>query len=369
MPTHGSLFSGVGGMDLGFERAGYDTVFQVEWDLEAASILERHWPNVPRWEDVSDVDGADLPTCDVLSFGSPCQDLSIAGNRAGLAGEKSGLFHEAIRIIGEMRAATDGRFPRFVVWENVAGALSSARGADFASVIDLMADAGALVVEWAVLDARWFGVPQRRRRIFLVAVFDPSAVERCPDPILPVGTRSERDSEESTSAEQVVAALTATGVGTCGADDNQAQAGHLIAAFDSTRSGAFPINTDDVSPTLKVGAGIGASPPAVAISENQRAEVLITPYARSLSVGGGKPGQGYPAVLAESSVRRLTPIECERLMGWPDDHTRYRGDGTEQADMHRYKQCGNGVASPVATWVAGHVAKILDNNTTKGEEQ
>lgn len=187
-PTFGSLFAGVGGFDLGLERAGWQCGFQVEWDTNCQAVLARHWPDVPRWGDVSDVDGATLPPVDLITFGSPCQDLSVAGKRAGLDGARSGLFFEAIRIIKEMRSATNNEFPRWAIWENVVGALSSNGGADFGAVLDAMADAGALVIEWAVLDARWLGVPQRRRRVFVVACFDPAI--GCPDPLLPVAARS-----------------------------------------------------------------------------------------------------------------------------------------------------------------------------------
>lgn len=404
--TAGSLFSGVGGLDLGTEAAGYRTAFQVEWDPHATAVLERHWPDVPRWSDVADVSGAELPPVDLITFGSPCQDLSVAGKRAGLAGAKSGLFLEAIRIIKEMRDATHNEFPRWVIWENVAGALSSNRGRDFASVLDHLADVGALVIEWAVLDAQWFGVPQRRRRVFVVACLDPATVDGCPDPLLPVAARRSRHLETSIDERPHVAALTACGVGTCGVDDNQAQAGHLIP-FHLTQN---PIVGDDThTPALSTGGGAGQATIAVAIpqafSENQRAEVILSDIAHQLSTGGGKPGQGYPAVLIpaggaayplamrgraagaelemgeadvynclragdggaslggkvftpEDAVRRLTPLECERLMGWPDDHTRFRSDGHQQADSHRYKQCGNGVATPVAAWLAAQLAGV-----------
>ena len=169
MLTFVSLFSGVGGFDLGLERAGWRCVAQVEWDPQCQAVLARHWPDVPRWADVVDVSGHDLPPADVVAFGSPCQDLSVAGKRAGFVdGGRSNLFFEAIRIIKEMRNAT-GTLPRFVIWENVVGALSSNGGGDFAAVIDALAEIGAMDIGWRVLDARYFGVPQRRRRIFVVA--------------------------------------------------------------------------------------------------------------------------------------------------------------------------------------------------------
>ena len=158
------LFSGIGGFSLAFERCGFTTVAFAEIEPFPSRVLAHHWPAVPNLGDVSSIYGADWRGVDVVTFGSPCQDLSIAGKRAGLAGERSGLFHEAIRIVAECRA-------RFAVWENVPGAYSSNGGADFAAVLDALADIGALDIAWATLDAQWFGVPQRRRRIFVVADF------------------------------------------------------------------------------------------------------------------------------------------------------------------------------------------------------
>ena len=153
-----SLFSGVGGFDLGLERAGMQTVFQCEWDKHATKILERHWPDVPRWTDVSTLTGAHVlqhaPVIDVVAWGSPCQDLSVAGKRAGLSGERSGLFHQGIRIIKEIRELTNGQYPRISIWENVAGALSSSNGADFGEVLYEMDEAGACFSEWRMLDAQ-----------------------------------------------------------------------------------------------------------------------------------------------------------------------------------------------------------------------
>jgi len=185
-----SLFSGVGGFDMGLESAGWETIFQCEIDKHCQTVLSKHWPDVPKWLDVSTLTGKHvLETAgppDVVAWGSPCQDLSVAGKRAGLDGAKSGLFHEGMRIINEIRKETNNEYPRISIWENVPGALSSNSGADFGVVLDEMAKAGALVVEWAVLDAQYFGVPQRRRRIFLVALFHPGDAERSGFKIFPV---------------------------------------------------------------------------------------------------------------------------------------------------------------------------------------
>lgn len=345
-----SLFSGVGGFDMGLENAGMKTVFQCELDKHCQSILQRHWPHVPKWDDVKTLTGKHIlehaPQVDVVAWGSPCQDLSVAGRRAGLAGNQSELFFEGIRIIKELRQESNNVYPRISIWENVFGAIHSNKGADFGRVLDEMAEAGALVIEWRVLDAQYFNIPQRRRRIFVVAIFDPATAERCPDPLLPVEKGVQWDFAQSQTAWKTFAHSSAISagdggqpiddynqiVGSLAASDHkfpqqqQAHEGKIVISkatgFDSTM--CMGNANDDVSPPVKVGSGIGiVSPPAV-----------------------------FYAPKNQPIVRRLTPLECERLMGWPDNHT----DG--QADINRYKQCGNGVASPVAQWVGKQLMGI-----------
>jgi len=248
-----SLFSGVGGFDLGADAAGWECVGQVEWDPWCQRVLNRHWPYVPKWGDVRQMDGAHA-VADVIAGGFPCQDVSVAGKRAGMGeGTRSGLYAEIIRIIEEMRRATDNEFPRWVILENVVGLLSIDNGAGFRAVLRDLAEVGALVVEWAMLDSQHFGVPQRRQRIFVVACFDPRAAESCPDPLLPVGSGVRRDLDESGTARPVVAALTRNGLGGGGPDDNLAQGGHLIpTAFHMKQD---PISSPDVTPCLGVTSG------------------------------------------------------------------------------------------------------------------
>jgi len=212
----GELFAGVGGFSLGLEKAGWKCGWQVEWDPHCQQTLAHHWPDVPRWGDVSDVRGWELPVVDVITFGSPCQDLSVAGKRAGLEGGRSGLFFEATRIIKEMRDATRGTFPRWAIWENVVGALSSRDGDDFEAVLQEMVGLGACLVEWAVLDAQFFGVPQRRRRVFVLACFDPATAERCGEQILAVGESRRRNPAKGKQKGQDPAGAVATGFGNSG---------------------------------------------------------------------------------------------------------------------------------------------------------
>lgn len=478
--TFGSLFAGVGGFDMGFEQAGWDCKFQVEWDKNCQQILNKHWPDVPKWGDVSDVNGAEIPPVDCIIFGSPCQDLSVAGKRAGLEGERSGLFHEAVRIIKEMRDATNGTFPRWTVWENVAGALSSNNGRDFGTVINEMAKAGAHLQEYALLDAQHFGIPQRRRRVFLISCFDPATADRCPDPLLPVTESLRGDTKKGKQkgqepSNQVTESVRSDGQWAAGSTEGgdilrtavtskwyKGSAGPsgseyynmvveeqpvLIdrAAFNQGENAAYePYISDDpvipalvsrgphavftkskraqstsdnetwiendVTPTLnsfdvgdtrattailepvlfensyrdgariakegitqtlsaKMGTGGGNTPMvavdavAYSIREDAKANTFSATeldHANALSALRPSPQSHHAQMFIAQpmAVRRLTPLECERLMGWPDDHTRWKADGKEQADSNRYKQIGNGVASPVAEWVAQQIGKV-----------
>lgn len=192
--TLGSLFDGSGGFPLGGMLAGIEPVWSSEVEPFAIRVTTKRLPQMKHYGNVSAISGADLPPVDIITFGSPCQDMSIAGKRDGLDGSRSSLFYEAIRIVKEMRCATNGKQPRFIVWENVPGAFSSNKGQDFKAVLEAVIgvkepaaevpapakkgwpDADYYLgdgwsVAYRVLDARWWGVPQRRKRIFLVADF------------------------------------------------------------------------------------------------------------------------------------------------------------------------------------------------------
>lgn len=160
MPTVGSLFAGVGGFDLGFARAGFDVRWAVELDPAARSVLARHFPDTTLYEDVREVGAHNLERVDVVCGGFPCTDLSVAGRRAGLDGEHSGLWTEFRRILAELH-------PRWCVIENVPGLLSSNGGRDMGTILGAL---GELGYGWAfrVLDAQWTGLAQRRKRVFIV---------------------------------------------------------------------------------------------------------------------------------------------------------------------------------------------------------
>lgn len=190
--TLGSLFDGSGGFPLGGLISGIAPLWASEIEPFPIRVTTKRLPFMKHYGDVSAIDGAKLPPVDIITFGSPCQDMSIAGKREGLDGNRSGLFYEAVRIVKEMRCATDGKYPRYIVWENVPGAFSSNKGEDFKAVLDEICrvkdseadtprpkkwpNAGCIMaddysVAWRVFDAQYWGVPQRRKRIYLVADF------------------------------------------------------------------------------------------------------------------------------------------------------------------------------------------------------
>lgn len=188
----GSLFDGSGGFPLGAVLNGIEPVWASEIEPFPIRVTTRRFPNMKHYGNVAEIDGGKVEPVDIITFGSPCQDMSIAGKRAGLDGSRSNLFYEAVRIIKEMRKSTNGIYPRCAVWENVAGAFSSNKGEDFRCVLEAMCrisdekvyvpsadkwqQAGCILgghysIAWRTFDAQYWGVPQRRKRIYLVADF------------------------------------------------------------------------------------------------------------------------------------------------------------------------------------------------------
>lgn len=409
----GSLFTGAMGADLGAECAGMIPTWYCEIDRAAAGVIAYHKPNHPIYADITKFKpDPERDAVDIILGGSPCQDLSVAGKRAGLAGERSGLFREMVRICKRLR-------PRFIVWENVPGALSSNKGRDFAAVLRAFTGlqvevpakgwgtAGFLRtpfpeyrwnVAWRVLDSQYFGVPQRRRRIFLVASFgDGSCIEVLFEP---ESVRGDSPPSRETGERTAPALSSRTkGGGSLGADTEldggliPEVTGSLCAdAHPGSYTGQDAYNDKLIPIAYRTSGNCGvmeqgdktealntATDPCqniVAFAENQRGEIREAETMPQLTTGGGKPGQGFPAVRAHFGVRRLSPRECERLQGWPDDHTLHAasvklegnrwiptGQTKEQADSPRYKQAGNGVTASVMEWIC---RRIMQHEERKG---
>ena len=191
--TLGSLFDGSGGFPLGGTLAGITPAWASEIEPFPIRVTSVRFPNMKHLGDITKIKGSEIEPVDIITFGSPCQDMSVAGKREGLDGNRSCLFYEAIRIIKEMREDTNGKYPRYIVWENVPGAFSSNKGEDFKAVLTEICKvkdsevsipkprkwekAGRIMgdsysVAWRVFDAQFWGVPQRRQRIYLIADFN-----------------------------------------------------------------------------------------------------------------------------------------------------------------------------------------------------
>jgi len=459
------LFAGAGGLSMGLEAAGMTAVSHAEIEPHARAVLRHHWPDVPLHGDVGAVDWTQYAgRVDLVAGGSPCQDLSVAGKRAGLVGARSGLFYEQLRAWDETQAL-------YLLWENVDGARSSNKGADFAAILSSLVgavvptprrwtSAGVVagetgVAAWRVLDLQHFGPPQRRRRLFVVAArtggADPAEILALTESLCGHPSPRERSRQDVTgslsartrgggglgtdfelsggivdgviplqeigkrtgvSTTDVRAGI---GIGSSGDPMYTLQAGaqHGVFAFEAryctrdNKTGGAPsdlVKVDasigkngdavplvvgvDISPTLRAmnhdqshangGGQVGVLAFGWQNSKHQGASVSehITPSLDKSKVpavvvgvdiaptllsrdykgpgsfrDGAISGTEFPA----GRPRRLMPIECERLMSWPDGHTATgtREDGTTYAlsDTARYRLCGNGVGSVVAEWI------------------
>lgn len=385
----GSLFDGSGGFPLAATKVGIVPVWASEIEPFPILVTTTRLPQMQHLGDICNIDGSQLEPVDVVTFGSPCQDLSVAGKRAGLAGERSGLFHQAVRVIKEMRKASHGLYPRFAVWENVPGAFSSNKGADFHSVLQNLisvvdetaaADlprvqkwqkAGAVVADqwsiaWRVLDAQFFGLPQRRKRIFLIAdfasgraghiLFEPPSLRRNTQAGCDQGqaaTSNPASSPQTASSRNGVARsftlrmrggkpgggkdpLIQTDIsGTLGCNNDQkifepiaygfnaihAKRKSLTGRYGYETEVAKTLDTSGICPTCNQG-GIAIVDTVVSASKsdffckgtnNLTGPLLASDFTDPPIVTAPQPS-GY-------RVRRLTPTECARLQGFPDDWT------------------------------------------------
>lgn len=299
-----SLCTGVGMIDHAFELAGLRCVQQVEIDRACRDVLGHHWPQTPRSEDVGAFH-AHRGQATVVVGGTPCQDLSIAGpNRRGLDGDRSILFYEFSRIVGECE-------PEVFVWENVPGALTSNKGRDFAAVLGTMDELG-YSLGWRVLDGQYFGVPQRRRRLILVG----SRGGVSPAEVLALGEGVPRNPGEGRAPRP------------------PAPGSSALSHYRKSRRAMNKLDhetwvEDSITNTLNTFDNAG---------DVRAVELLVN----------------------EAGIRRLTPRECERLMGLPDDWTRHGASGKEIPDSRRYHMCGNGAVVPLFTWIGSRIVKELD---------
>ena len=366
-----SLFSGIGGFDLALQRAGIDVAATVEWDKHAQSVLTKRFPNSKLFGDITEVTGEQLinagfnPADGIITGGFPCQDLSVAGRRAGLAGSRSGLFWEICRLLDETKAQN-------FILENVPGLLSSNQGRDMGTVIRALEERGYSLA-WRVLDAQHFGVAQRRRRVFIVGHLGDDwrtpaevlALSESRDGYLEQGNKKIKDFatsiSNSTEDNNRVGnfELYDFPKGSISPTLNSRRAHDTMTYSEAARMRGFgDYEMDAVSSALKArdykdATDLVIQPFVKIIRSGARAEDGSLPaevwperdVSPTLNVMDNN-GESHATVLnLERTVRRLTPTECERLQGFPDGWT----EG--QSDSQRYRQLGNAVAVPVVEWI------------------
>lgn len=362
--------------------------WQVEIDRDCQAVLAQHWPEVERYDDVTRVSG--LPSVDVLVGGFPCQDVSVAGRRAGLAGKRSGLFWEVIRLADELR-------PTWMVIENVPGLLSSNGGRDMGAVLWALGELG-YGYAYRVLDAQFFGLAQRRKRLFIVCnaraeravevLFEPESCGGDSPPRRQEGervaptfdVRAGRSGETTFATSGGLAVANTLKVNDKGHSGNAWNSTYVTerdlahALCSRTAKGGDP-TTDTyvtVAHTLRVGNGrlddynmqvshtLRAAGCDASEDGTGRGTPLVVDTTQITSPGNysqAQPGDdrhppaagAHPPLMVQPSVRRLTPTECSRLQGFPDDWT------AGHSDSARYRMLGNAVAVPVVTWIGQRI--------------
>ena len=307
-----SFFSGIGGFDLGFQNAGITVRYQCELDDFCTSILGRHWPNVPRTRDIREVNnGKAVPQAELWCAGFPCQDVSLARarERLGLRGRNTSLFFEFARVLADAK-------PPVVLLENVSGLLSSDDGRDFAIVLSTLAELG-YGVAWRILDSRYFGVPQSRRRLYIAGhLGGPSNAAA----LLFEPECGEGHSKKSRSPRQKSVSPFKESVGDARFGPVVQRLGYCLAATSGRHTG--------------------------------------TDWSRTY-------------VTYSDAVRRLTPLEAERLQRFPDGWTIPASKTSKEIaglDSPRYAAIGNAVTVPVAEWIGSRLVRRIGSNGHLFEE-
>ena len=339
-----SLFSGIEAATMAWKDFGWECVGVSEIDEFPCEVLRQRHPTIPNLGDITEITKEqldELGTVDIVVGGSPCQSFSTAGHRAGLEDPRGKLMYDYIRVVSKVR-------PKWFVWENVPGVLSLDGGRAFGTLLREMADIGYNLC-WRVLNAQHFGVPQRRRRVFLVGHIgtDPE----CAAKVLfdPFNRSWDFIKSQSTTKEA-----------SAGAEESPR--GHSKIWTQNSRCEVRYINKD--------GQLTGAL--CACIRQRQQNYLHQTPYTMS-SFAGWTEGYGTlnasdhkrPEMhlsMSSDIVRRLTPVECERLQGFPDNYTQIewkRKTKDRCPDGHRYKALGNSMAVPVMKWI-GHNIKEYD---------
>jgi len=365
--------SGISAPTAAWKPLGWQALCYAEIEAAPRAVLAHHYPDVPLVGDFTQIKGNEYGPVDLLVGGTPCQSFSIAGLRGGLDDERGNLALEYLRLADRAR-------PRWLVWENVPGVLSSGGGRDFGAILGGMGELG-YGFAYRVLDAQHFGVPQRRRRVFVVGylgdwrraaavLFERHGMSEHPAPRREKGQNAPTIPSRSTGGGGLgtdfdcdggLIAHTLRGEGFDASEDGTGRGTPLVpVAFDPTQitSATNRSNTrpGDTCYTLAK----GAHAPAIAFSEIAACRLSATGAGfltgnEQMSIEQNVAGVSTPSGL---KVRRLTPRECERLQGFPDDFTLVPYRNRMMADGPRYKMLGNSMAVPVMRWIGERIAKV-----------
>jgi DNA (cytosine-5)-methyltransferase 1 len=338
---HASFFSGVGGLDLGLERAGIRTVSLSEIDPYACAVLAERFPDAPNLGSITEVEANDIPEADIWSGGFPCQDLSLAGKRAGFAGKRSSLAFTFLDL-------AERRRPRWLLLENVPGLFSSNKGADFGRLLSEMEQLG-YGVSWRTLDARYFGVAQRRRRVFIIGslesdragevLLECEGCERHPSPRQPKGESSTSGAPDGSGIAGAITRRFSKGVNST--IDEPLIIGPATDPHGMRAADGLARRLDNQPEVEAKGMRIGSF-----------AQYVDDGTAASLRAAGGDIGGGSEnlSVLLNSDEEQEDQDQLLPL----------------GLDSHRYRCCGNGVVAPVAEWIGRRIVEV-DRRWREGE--
>lgn len=349
---YGSVCSGIEAASVAWHPLGWRASFLSEIEAFPRAVLQHHYGDVPLHGDFTTIQAGEYEPIDLLVGGTPCQSFSVAGLRGGLDDERGNLALEYLRLADRLR-------PRWLVWENVPGVLSSDGGRDFGSILGGLVELG-YGFAYRVLDAQFFGVAQRRRRVFVVGhlgdwrraaavLFERHSLQGHPAP--------RRQAREGIAGD-VAHSLRAGGFDA--SEDGTGRGTPIVPiAFMSNASGANFTAGENYSPTLRIG-GDGGNAMAVAWQE---AQTGCREYAEAGTLRANGPGHDPVGTRLRigSTVRRLTPRECERLQGFPDGYTDIPWRGKDHApDGPRYKALGNSMAVPCMLWLGRRIQQVED---------
>jgi DNA (cytosine-5)-methyltransferase 1 len=350
------LFSGTGGFSKAFLDAGYnfEKVVFSEIDKHAIANYKYNFKNHLYGGSVIDITGNQLPRTDIISFGSPCQDFSLAGTGAGLQGKRSSLIREAIRIIAEKR-------PSIFIWENVKGTYSSNNGRDFQAILREFANIGGYRLEWQLLNTSWF-LPQNRERIYLIGHLDGRSVPG----VFPFREDDElfvKPTKTRQGQPQTQYCTTLKSSGAMKADDTYIIPKNAGCLSGGGNSGGLHSHTTVIPVESNESKGLIQKDSTKGNSQGTR---IYDPNGISSTLNSGGGGLGGKTGLYDvmGKVRRLTEIECERLQGFPDDWTKYgdyEGVIKEISRSQRYKLLGNAVSVPVVRAIAERLKRCIIN--------